>query len=122
MHTPDFYMTSADLTGEWAKVRACWVERRVSGPYHSQYAVVRIAPAALSKDSTEPVHCVLISPKHEGTTLFPRSADPLTVFVYVGVQPGALDREQIRGEDVRVEAWCDLYSGLTAAENAAAQA
>jgi len=84
--------------------------------------VVRIAPAALSKDSTVPVHHVLISPKHEGTTLFPRSVDPLTVFVYVGVQPGALDREQIRGEDVRVEAWCDLYSGLTAAEDAAAEA
>ena len=119
-HEPELYLTSSDLTGEWARLRACWIERQVAGPYHRQYAVVRIDPPGLPKDQNIPVSRILVSPKHEGTTLFPRSEDPLPVYVYTAIRPGAFDLNVISGDDVRIEAWCELYSNKLEAEQVAA--
>lgn len=122
MSAPDFYMTSADLTGEWARLRSCWIEKRVEGPHHSQYAVVRIDPPGRPKHQATAVDRILVSPRYEGTTLFPRSDDPLAVYVYTADRPEALDRPSISSDDVRIEAWCELYSNRVAAEQVAAEA
>jgi hypothetical protein len=119
---PDFYMSSADLTGEWAKPRACWVERRLRGPFHDQYALLKISPPGLPKGHTVVVDKILVSPHHENTTLFPVSADPLPVYVYTATRDDAFDCEEISAADVRIEAWCELYSRKEDAVRVAADA
>lgn len=122
MANPDFYMTSSDLTGEWARLRACWIERRVSGHRHKQYAVLRIDPPGLPKGQDAAVNRILVSPRYEGTALFPFSDDPLAVYVYTAQQPRAFDRDAVSADDVRIEAWCELYSNRAAAEKGAVEA
>lgn len=119
---PDFYMSSTDLTGEWARTRACWLEKRMRGPHHEQYALLRIDPPGRPKGRSTPVDTVLVSPHHEGETLFPLSADPLAVYVYTAIREDSFAREEITGDEVRTEAWCELYSRRADAERAAAGA
>src|SRR5687768_16672380 len=102
-------MSSSELVGEWARVRACWIERRVWGPYHSQYAVVRIDPPAIPHGQTAAVERVLVSPHFEGGKVFPLSL-PIAVYVYTAVRPGALERWRIRSKEVQLDAWCELYA------------
>ena len=81
---PTFYLSSRDYAGEWARVRSCWLERRLPGPYHDQYAMIRVDPPASgtgSEHSQLRTH-VIIAPHSEGTTLFPISEHPLPVYVY----------------------------------------
>jgi hypothetical protein len=118
--SPTFYMSSADLTGEWARSRPCCIERRVRGPYHDQYALLRIDPPALPKDRAKVLTHVWVSPRHEGDTLFPTSADPLAVYVYTPLRDDVFGRDEITADDVRIEAWCELYSQKEAAERVAA--
>jgi hypothetical protein len=115
-------MSSTDLTGEWAKPRACWVERRVRGPFHDQYALLKISPPGLPKGHTVVVDKVLVSPHRENTTLFPVSDDPLPVYVYTPTRDDSFNREEISGDDVRIEAWCELYSCKEDAERVSADA
>lgn len=119
--TPDYYMTSTDLTGEWTRLRACWFERHVAGPHHGQYAVVRIDPPGLPKNQSAAVDTILVSPKHEGKTLFPPNDDPLAVYVYIALRAGVFDQDVISGDDVRIEAWCELYSSKEEAQRVATE-
>ena len=119
---PDFSMSSTELTGDWSRVRGCWIQRRVRGPYHDQYALLRIDPPALPKDHLTSVSRVLVSPHREGDTLFPINADPLPVYVYTSVREDAFSREAITADDVRIEAWCELYSRKEDAERVATDA
>lgn len=89
--TPDYYMTSTDLTGEWVRLRACCVEQHVAGPHHGQYAVVRIDPPGLPKNGSAAVDTILVSPKHDGETLFRLNDDPLAVYVYIALRAAVFD-------------------------------
>ena len=48
------------------------------------------------------------------------SADPLAVYVYTPLRDDVFGRDEITADDVRIEAWCELYSQKEAAERVAA--
>lgn len=118
---PNFYLGSRDYTGEWARVRACWIERRLSGPYHDQYALVATDPPAPTVDgpSGEPARYLILAPHYNWTTLFPVSEFPLPVYVYEIRNSHVISSDRFQSSDVVTAAWCEIYSTKEEAERIA---
>lgn len=82
---PDFFLSSLDSVALWSEVRACWVERRLRGPYHDHYALVTITPPIPASEncSADLNKHAILAPHSSGSTIFPMSELPLRVYVYV---------------------------------------
>ena len=115
-----FYLSSTDTNGEWARVRVCWVVRQMKGPFHSQYALVRIEPALVVAQERGGVSDhVVLAPHDVGTTLFPISGFPLAVYVYQINDPRLLKAATLSESDVSLAAWCEIYREREEAERVA---
>jgi hypothetical protein len=116
---PDFYISSTEHAGEWAHVRSAWIEDRVHGPYHDQYARIRVDPVVpVESESGEELDTLIIAPHHVGTTLFPLSGPVVPVYIYVPITQDGRQSARIQGEDVRLEAWGEAYTTRRAADEA----
>lgn len=118
---PDFYLTSTEHSGEWARVRSCWVQDRLHGPYHDQYARVRVEPGVPADKlrSGEEGDTLIFAPHHEGTTLFPLSGSVVPVYVYVATTANGQGGAEIQSNDVRLVAWGEVYKARGAADDVA---
>jgi hypothetical protein len=109
-------MSSREAGAEWTKVRACWVNRRLVGPYHDQYALLEIDPPAPNTGDRN----VIVAPHSAGQLLFPPSEVPLPVYVYtLKRKPPGVDKP-LASDDVELVAWCELYASREDATRVAA--
>lgn len=108
---PDFFLTIYEPGGDLARVWACHVVRRVKGPHHDQYAWVSIEPPLDGRPlgvGGELDH-LLLSPRHEGGSLFPLSAFPIHAYVALPKNDSLLENPELGRDDVQLIAWAVLH-------------
>lgn len=108
-HEPVF-LTSLE-SRRFEPVRECRLVRRLRFDTGKDCALVRITPPVSGQDFDigEDIETVIVSMRHEGTSLFPISEYPLFVFIgrLIGRPPAS---KTIARDDVQVIGWGELYA------------
>jgi len=117
--TPDFYISSAEHRGEWAKPRAAFVERVSPDRQGVGHVWVRISPSA--EIAGELVDELVIGPHFEGSSVWPVSRFPVPVYVYVPKAEDNPTHEVFDPADYSLVAWGELYEKRADAERVAAR-
>lgn len=117
-HLPDWFLGSSEQRGDFARVRACWVEKVLRGPDKREYLLVRVEPPVIGQPfgmGGADIPIIVVAPRHRGATLSPLTGDGTAVQVYlprrgVDVQTGSFGQD-----DLELVAWGEVYRSAVAA-------
>jgi hypothetical protein len=110
MKDPDFYLASSD-SYNLAISRRVWGVKRMSIPKRNDVLLARIDPPISNREhggNYSNIDLVLLVTRHKGTSLFPVSEWPLSVYV---VRPlvNVEDRDSLNLDEFENIAWAALY-------------
>lgn len=108
----DWYLGSAEQTGDFARPRACWVREILAGPDDRQYVRVRVQPSVIGQPfgwGGHDIEDVVLTARHVGDVLLPAQGFPVAVHVYVPRDEGILEDATFRPGDFELAAWGELY-------------
>ncbi|MFO0761712.1 MAG: hypothetical protein U0359_35040 [Byssovorax sp.] len=110
MGEADFYLIFSE--GQPAEIpRACVRIKRVDGRATDGYLVVRIDPPLDGQRHRMGEHAldlVVLATRHKGTSLFPISKWPISVYV-AKILENAQNKNQLGKTDLEIIGWADLY-------------
>jgi hypothetical protein len=117
----DFFLGSSDSRGDFARARAAWARARLMGPHKAEYLWIRFEPPLVGQAfglGGRDIHDLILSPHHEGSTLFPINEFPLHVYIHRALNDRLFEQLSFDKDDVSMEAWGELYPTLDAAKAA----
>jgi hypothetical protein len=120
--SPDFFLGSSEHRGDWARARACWLTRRLRMADGRECVLIRIDPPAIGQPfglGDQDIFDLVLVPRQRGGGFVPTSEHPVAVLAYRILNPRGLAGGVVQGSDVELTAWCELYTSLEAAEQAA---
>lgn len=117
---PDFYL---DLTeeGDLRELRSCWSRGTVKDAGGKDYLVVEILPPIIGQKyglGDKDISRVLLSPRHQGHSLFPITGWPEFVYVARLVDESALASGTVTDDQVELILWGILHRSEADAEAA----
>ena len=119
--TPAFYLGSTELTGDFARARACRIRARLRGPDAREYLWVNVSPPVIGQPfglGGRDIEDLVLSPRYTGTALSPVSEYPLAVQIYIARDNGILTTGQFGAGDVELVAWGEVYRSESLAARA----
>jgi len=110
MRDPDFYLASSDSYNVTIP-RRVWGVKRMSIPKRNDVLLARVDPPISNRargGNYSNIDLVLLVTRHKGTSLFPVSEWPLSVYV---VRPlvNVEDRDSLSPDEFENIAWAALY-------------
>jgi len=114
---PDFYLSSAEHRGDWAKPRAAYVERVIRDRQGVAHLWIRLDPPAQNAGAT--VERVVVGPHFEGSSLWPNRRFPVPVYLYLPKAGKRPTDEVFEPADYDLVAWGELYEERRDAERVA---
>jgi hypothetical protein len=131
--SPDFYLGSTEHCGDWARARACWLERRFEWKPSwlerftrrkrgREYILITVDPPVIGQPygmGDKDIVALVLAPRYASVP-FPESINRRTdVLVYRILNASVLTQQIARASDLVLEAWGEVYPTLRAAEEAA---
>lgn len=117
---PDFYLDPTE-NGDLRELRSCWRRGTLKDTRGTEYLVVEISPPIIGQGyglGEKDISRVLLSPRHQGHSLFPITSWPEFVYVTRLVDESALASGTATDNQVEMILWGVLYSSRAAAEAA----
>jgi hypothetical protein len=118
---PDFFLDPTE-DGDLRELRSCWSRGTLKDANDTEYLVVEISPPIIGQGyglGDKDISLVLLSPRHQGHSLFPVTAWPEFVYVARLVDESALASGTATDEQVELILWGVLHRSRAAAEAAA---
>jgi hypothetical protein len=119
---PDFFLGSSEHRGDWARARACRLTRRLRMADGRECVLVEIDPPVIGQPfglGDQDISDLVLVPRQRGGAFAPLGDHPVAVLAYRILSPGGLAGGVVQDSDVELIAWCELYTSLEAAEQAA---
>jgi len=116
---PIFYLTTAGEYQLLSKPRACWFIRRMWDANRDDYMLVRIEPPLIGQSfglGGEDITELLLSTRHEGSSLYPVTEWPTYVYVARLAEPTVRDAARFDRGQVQLIAWGMLFGSLQDAQ------
>lgn len=112
-----FFLSSLDST-RFEPVRECTVERLLTFDTGKAALVARLTPGVVGQDLDlgPDVERVVLTARHEGTSVDAVDTFPCFVFVAIPHDPDAALVGPVRADDLRVIGWGELYRTRADAE------
>ena len=114
---PDFYLSSTEHRGEWAKPRAGYVEQVTKDRRGVTHLWIRLSPSA--ENAGVKVRHLVVGPHFEGASVWPDPRFPLPVYLYVLKAKKPPTPDVFEPSDFDLVAWAELYKSRDDAERAA---
>jgi hypothetical protein len=118
----DFFLGSSEHRNDWSRVRSCWIVAYSLMDDGRECALVDLAPPVIGQTYGQgdvDIVTVIIVPRWQNFRLGQSVDKPIPVLVYRPLKPLRRVPEVIRNSDIRLAAWCELYSSAEQAERAA---
>ena len=118
----DFYLGSSDSRGDFARARAAWARKRLTGPNDGEYLWIRVEPPVIGQAfglGEKDLHDLIVSPHLQGSTLFPINEFPMHVYIYRALTDRVFETLRFDKVDVVMQAWGELYRTFESAAAAA---
>lgn len=119
--TPAFYLGSTELSGDFARARACRIRDRLRGPDAREYLWVRVSPPVIGQPfglGGRDIEDLVLAPRYMGAVLSPPSEHPLAVQIYIARNDSILRAGQFTAGDVEMVAWGEVYQSEALAAKA----
>lgn len=119
---PDFFLGSSEHRDDWATARACWVMAHPRMEDGAKSVLVEVDPPVIGQPfglGDKDITSLILAPRWKGSKLEETVYRPVPVLIYRIVRPGAGADGVIRGPDIKLTAWGEVYPTLEAAEHAA---
>lgn len=111
MERPDFYIASTEGY-EMEEPHSCWAVKRMAMEQGRDLLLTRIDPPLVGQKyglGDRDVDLVLITPRHQGGSLFPINEWPLYVHVARPLVDDPRSRDDLRSDEMELIAWAELY-------------
>jgi len=119
MRAPDFYLSSGEHVGEWAKARSVYVVRVLHDNSGTAHLLVSVDPPVEHEGRRYPQ--VVVASHFSGWSIWPPARYPFPIYVYAPKTATITDSESFDKSAFYLMAWCELYETLADAERVAAE-
>jgi len=113
------FLGSREHRGEWRRARRCSTVGRITDEQGRHYLWVRVDPPVIGQPyglGDREISELLLLAHYEGTSLFPISEFPLSVYIYRALDDRVFQDRTISSANLELAAWGELYQTRDEAE------